>query len=253
MNTSTDLPIHEVILKIMYNEGRDKPKELKVEDILWKIDNPEITERYVREVLNWLVREKRVEVYLDKYSLDRIEFLAQKASNKDAVVEEVYQPLKTSYIIKPPRKNSGLVNKIFFSIGVIALLIVTFLYGKKQRSYEVTTKEIPTVIVENEQAALKNIYLSNSEELTDLEKFKDIAYSFSRQNSNNKALVAEISKLYRAINDTQKKNEIFLNTIQKKTDETINFNIDYTNDLIQKIMIGNIVFLMIIVFAYFKK
>ncbi|WP_197474618.1 DUF5457 domain-containing protein, partial [Tenacibaculum ovolyticum] len=129
MSTPTVLPIHEVILKIMYNADREKPIGLTSSDILWKIDNPEITERYVREVLGWLVRERKVKLYLEKYSLDRHEFLAQKVKNEEEEEEEVLSAEKETFYIKPSKKKiKNIRSKIFFFTGTLVLCFVTYLY-----------------------------------------------------------------------------------------------------------------------------
>lgn len=251
MSTSTDLPIHEVVLKIMYNEDKEKPIELKPKDILWKIDNPEITERYIREVLDWLVREKRVKRYLDKYSLDRYEFLDQKAKDDDIEEDELYTE-NTTYYIRPSKKKRALRNKIIFAVGVLVMLYMTYLYGQMQRDYEVSSKEIPSINIVDNQLSQKKLYLSTGENRTIKEKFNDIAYSLTRQNNNNKKVQEEISKLYKTLDSLQRKHHNEMNTIQKKMDRNTNFNIEYTNDLLQKIIICNILFLLIVIFVYFK-
>ncbi len=247
MSKRTDLPIHEVILKIMYKEDKEKPIGLTAGDVLWKIDNPEITERYVREVLDWLVRENKVKLYLDKYSLDRYEFLEQKAKDDELTTEN------TTFYIEPPKKKiSGIRNKIILFSGILALLYITYLYSQMRRNYELSRKEIPTISITEKQETLKNLYLSEKTEKTIDDKFNDISSSFSRQNSNNRKINSKITKLYTIIDTLQKQHQIRLNTIQKQVDSNINNDIMYTNSLLQKIMICNFIFLAIIILTFFR-
>lgn len=73
-----EIPLHEVVLEIMFNANPDKPEELTATDIFWKTNDPAISERQIVEVLNWLVSHGRVEHLTGKYSLDRFEFIDQK-------------------------------------------------------------------------------------------------------------------------------------------------------------------------------
>lgn len=78
MPTEVTLPLHEQLLKIMFLENPKKPKAMSPEDLLWKIDNPEITERQIKEVCEWLVYKKKCQRSFGKYIMDRYTFLEQK-------------------------------------------------------------------------------------------------------------------------------------------------------------------------------
>jgi hypothetical protein len=243
MSTATVLPIHEVILKIMYNADREKPIGLTSSDILWKIDNPEITERYVREVLGWLVRERKVKLYLEKYSLDRHEFLAQKVKNEEEEEEEVLSAEKETFYIKPSKKNiKNIRSKIFFFTGTLVLCFVTYLYVNMLRDYEVTTKEIAANNIEEKQPAIRNLFLSNEDDENVDTKIENISYLFSKQNKNNKNIKNEIARLYKVTDSLQKQQQSKLNIIQKNLDINLNKSINYTNDILKKIILCNILF-----------
>ncbi|PKH52827.1 hypothetical protein CXF68_19940 [Tenacibaculum sp. Bg11-29] len=256
MSTPTVLPIHEVILKIMYNADREKPIGLTSSDILWKIDNPEITERYVREVLGWLVRERKVKLYLEKYSLDRHEFLTQKTKNVEEEEEvEVLSAEKETFYIKPSKKKiKNIRSKIFFFTGTLVLCFVTYLYVNMLRDYEVTTKEITASSIEKKQTTIRNLYLSNEDDENENvnKKIENIAYLFSKQNKNNKNIKKEIARLYKVTDSLQKQQQSKVNIIQKKLDVNLNKSINYTNGILKKIILCNILFLVIIVFTFFK-
>lgn len=253
MSTSTDLPIHDVILKIMYNADREKPIGLTAGDVLWKIDNPEITERYVREVLDWLVREKRAQVYLDKYSLDRYEFLDQKAKYEEEEEEEGIEVGKETYYIKPSKKKiKNIRSKILFFVGLIPLCVVTYLYTKMDRDYEISTKLITPNTIVDTQTPAKKLFLLNNKEENIQKKIEDISYLFSRQNSNNTDVQQEIARLYKITDSLQKQQQSRLNIMQQQLDKNINENITYTNDILHKIILCNIIFLLIITFTFFK-
>ena len=253
MSTSTELPIHDVILKIMYNANREKPVGLTAGDVLWKIDNPEITERYVREVLDWLVREKRIQLYLDKYSLDRYEFLDQKAKYQEEEKDEVIETKNETYYIKPSRKKiKNIKSTILFFLGVLAICSVTYLFTKMERDYVVTTKLINSKTIVNQQVPSKRLFLSTNTEENITKKIEDISYLFSRQHSNNKNLQQEIASLYKITDSLQKQQRSRMNTMQKQLDKSINENVSYTNAVLQKIVFGNIIFLLIMFFTFFK-
>ncbi len=255
MSKPTELPIHEVILKIMFKEDKEKPIGLTSGDILWKIDNPEISERYVREVLDWLVREKKVKLYLNKYSLDRYEFLDQKAKNEE---DDDELATDTTFYINPPKKKTKAIrNKTILFSGILVLLYITYLFYKMNRDYEVFSKEIVTTSIKNPTLPIKRLYLSEEKENTGEnkmdQKFNDISFSFSRQNNNNKNIKKELQRLNKTIDSLQKQHQVKLNKIQKQVAISINNNITFTNALLQKIMIGNFIFILIIVLTFFKK
>jgi len=253
MSTATVLPIHEVILKIMYNADREKPIGLTSSDILWKIDNPEITERYVREVLGWLERERKVKLYLDKYSLDRHEFLSQKTQNEEEEEEQVLSVGKETFYIKPSKKKiKNIRSKIFFFAGAFVLCFITYLYINMLRDYEVTTKEIATSSIEKKQPAIRNLFLSNENDENVATKIENISYLFSKQNKNNKNIKKEIARLYKVTDSLQKQQQSKLSVIQKNLDKNLNRSISYTNEILHKIILCNILFLIIIVFTFFK-
>ena len=217
MSKPTELPIHEVILKIMFKEDKEKPIGLTASDVLWKIDNPEISERHIREVLDWLVRENRVKLYLEKYSLDRYEFLDQKAKHEEDDDDDTLETNTTFYINPPKKKARGVRNKIILFSGILALLYMTFLFNKMNREYLVSTKEITTTSIKTPEISIKSLYLSGEKGERKIDqKFNDISYSFSRQNSNNKNISEELKRLNKTIDSLQKHHQSKLNRLKSK-------------------------------------
>lgn len=252
MSKTTDLPIHEVILKIMYHADKEKSAELSAQDILWKIDNPEITERYIREVLGWLIREKKVQLYLNKYSLDRYEFLEQKSKYDDDEEEDIIVKGVDTFYIKPSKKKTKNRRSIvLFSISLLALCYITYLFANMDRNYQVSTKIITLNSVVNKQKNAHKLYLSDEEENIK-KKIEDISYLFSRQNNNNANMQKEIARLYKITDSLQQQQQARLNLIQKGIDKERNENIGYINDILQKIIYGNIIFLLLFTVIFFK-
>lgn len=81
--TKKEIPLHEVVLKIMFEANKERPAQLVPNEIFWKISDAAITEHNILEVLNWLVSHKRVEKASGKYSLDRYEFLDQRKIDRE--------------------------------------------------------------------------------------------------------------------------------------------------------------------------
>jgi len=101
--TKTDLPLHDVVLTIMFDGNEEKPVPFTSENILWRIDNPEISERDVKEVLDWLVIQRRVKYHIGQYTMDRYEFLDQKEIRRIATEEKNSPKEKKRKIIKSKR------------------------------------------------------------------------------------------------------------------------------------------------------
>lgn len=78
-NTPEETPLHEIVLSVMYEINKEKPAELSATDVFYKMSDPNLNQRQINQVLDWLVNEKRVEKFSDVYSLDRFEFLDQRA------------------------------------------------------------------------------------------------------------------------------------------------------------------------------
>lgn len=229
----TDMPLHEVVLHIMFTKNTEKAAAITPEDILWKINNPEISERNIREVLEWLVLHKRVEKYLGKYSLDRIEFLGlkerytnhkSKKKKPDIKKEKTVSSLPplTYHINQPKKPKIGIT--FYLLIGVFMLLAYTtytLLSFQKTTSQQRNT-EVKEATLEN-LSAPKKLYVSDSEEY-DHEARKAIYYSFGRQNTINKNHTNQINSLTGVIDSlyTVQKNEITLlkQTIINNTQNT---------------------------------
>lgn len=78
-----EIPLHEVVLQIMFEANKERPAELTVSDVHRKITDDTISESNISAVLKWLVVQKQVECASGKfYSLDRFELIDQRA--KDA-------------------------------------------------------------------------------------------------------------------------------------------------------------------------
>jgi hypothetical protein len=78
-STPKEIPLHEVVLKIMFEANRERPAELTVSQVHRKITDETISESNILDVLKWLVAQKQVECTSGKfYSLDRFELIEQR-------------------------------------------------------------------------------------------------------------------------------------------------------------------------------
>lgn len=98
-STEEEIPLHEIILKLMFEENKEGAAGLSVNDIFWKSSDPMLRESQVEDVLEWLLHHRRVEHRAGKYSLDRFEMLEQIELEKPKVVEK-------AKVSKPPVKKS---------------------------------------------------------------------------------------------------------------------------------------------------
>lgn len=63
------------IMEILYQKSLLKPVWISCAEIYWNITNLKVTERCVKDVLDWLVKNELVLYQADKYQIDKREFL----------------------------------------------------------------------------------------------------------------------------------------------------------------------------------
>ncbi len=206
----TGLPLHEVVLKIMYLENVHKAAEMAPKDVLWRINNPEISERQIREVLDWLVLHKKVNLYLGKYSLDRITFLEQNELYEASIKYDDAKMKTTNrgnspkmYYVTPikPTNESPLIKvskALLLIFGLLAIAYSTYSYWQIQHPVEMSPEEnIEPAWTAKTLGGHKNLYVSDSEEYD--EKARNaISYSFFRQNAINDAMTEDVNTLNKA-------------------------------------------------------
>ncbi len=110
-NTPEEIPLHEVVLSVIYEVNKERPVELSATDVFYKMSDPTLTERQITQVLDWLVNEKRLEKFTDKYSLDRFEFLDQRSKEEGPYIpkkDESGQPLPLHEVILDAMYQAGM-------------------------------------------------------------------------------------------------------------------------------------------------
>lgn len=184
-------PLHEDILDIMYQENKDIPAFLSPSDILWKIKDPEISERKIREVLDWLVVEKRVNVRAGKYQIDRYEFIDKSKADKSSKrnVKKV-EGDKGPLFVYEEKKRLGFIDVVYAVICILCLVTYYFWPTKPLVSPQklgITYRQI--------EMPKNDLYVSQSASISSKEKIKQISYSFYIQNKVNKELKATVDSL----------------------------------------------------------
>lgn len=173
-----DRPLHEVVLEIMFKISPEKPVYVTVTDVLWNIDDQDMTERDIKEVMEWLVRQRHITRYLDKYCLDRITYLELKKSVD--IDRQFYKKIRPGLVIIP---------------ALLALILSIFTL------YQIGTSE--NIVAENTQRPervkvpendLRKLYLNKQSE-PDEETIKQISYNFYLQHNNNRMLQSKIGVL----------------------------------------------------------
>ncbi len=261
--TKTNALLHDVVLEIMFNENQEKAVPLAPEDILWKIDNSEIALRDIKEVLDWLVRQRRVNEHFGKYTMDRFEFLNQKekkvSENKtgkkikplpSTPKKRIQKPKKETFrlnratIEKTPRIK---LSKVLFLLGVLGLLVMSYSYWVLQQEIVYLEKNDELLRIEVPKIKLRSMYLSLKSESNE-ELFKDVSHSFVREVANNKKLDKKINSLFRITDSIQQNNRRLILNLQKSVNNTV-IN---SNSTFQCLIICNMLFLILISIVYFK-
>lgn len=106
-----EVPLHEIVLKHMFEANKEKPAKLSVSDIFWKVGDPSVSESQIGDVLKWLVHKRRVEIYAGNYSLDRFEFLDQRNDDTVEVVKKK-QPTKPKPVLKPSSNTTKPLSEV---------------------------------------------------------------------------------------------------------------------------------------------
>ncbi len=202
-------PLHEVVLDILYFEDVEKPVGLSPEDIFLIIKDAEISERKIREVLEWLVLQKRVVRQFGKYYLDKYEFIERanqikqvgpESKKKESQEKAAGAPRYISIVKGPPPKRNTWRTKVallFFIFSLIALLF-----------HAKSVYEVEKIVLAHPQLEaipsleIRNLYLptGRKEDVSESEhvdkKLDEIAYLFHLQTEVNKKLVEQVDSLF---------------------------------------------------------
>lgn len=204
-------PLHEVILDIMYFKNTEKPESFTVDDIFWQMKDPDISEPKIKEVLEWLKSQRKVECQFGKYKIDKYEFLdlSQKYSTPEIKPGEKEKKKKIE-TKKPEKKSLNVIVKRKAPVSAqkknpknysyyFMLLLLLFsclsivysgyiLYNHKVEEKEYNLKEVDLITPHA-------LYVSTSEKKSINDKIKDISYSFYKQNQTNNRVQKQIDSL----------------------------------------------------------
>ena len=97
---STKESLQEEILEILYQKNLQTPTWTTCSGIAWLVKDIKVTERSVREVLDWLVKNDLVLCQADKYQISKREFIEmskrkkiqEREMNTQESVQEMYIP-----------------------------------------------------------------------------------------------------------------------------------------------------------------
>lgn len=245
-------PLHEIILDILFYENTEIPAFLSPDEISWKIRDPEISERQVREVLDWLVHNKKATVRTGKYQIDRYEFIdrANKEKQQEKPLSKQQKTSKPSLQIKrvivekaplsTPKKRK------FQVVEFIYLLLCCLCVGGLYYWYVATEdKASPLLVTHIPEVSLKKLYLATSDEVTHENKNLQAAYSFRLQNAMNDNLKNAIDSLA----ENNKNLEMQLSVIYSQWKEERR----KTNNKLLAMLLLNIVVLIGVFYNRFKK
>lgn len=222
MKDVEEKPLHEVILDIMFFKNKEKPVPYSPEDIFWQIKDPSISERQIKEVLDWLVVNKRVEKRFGKYQIDKYEFIDianRYNSGKDENVENKTQKnitkvevvKKVSVSSKQPKKQqkNSRKNIKFKWVNTLLILICLPLFAYMVYTLYSPPKNVVAEIKiteELQQDIPGNLYVSTDkiENREFKSKIKEISYSFVKQNRINNDIVNNVNRINNEIVILQK-------------------------------------------------
>lgn len=202
-------PLHEIILELFYFESKDKPCELTIKEILWKLKDPGISQYQMEEVLNWMVHHKKLNENLGLYTLDRFELIDLEEKfkterlNKDKKNEPVfyanYSTINNIHNFIRPKPLGILVRYILPTLLLSYIIFIFFLINKLNNSFEINNKETESI---NELTLMKPKVgaITKKRILSD----KEVKLLFANQHQNILYLNKTIDSLEKQVNKINK-------------------------------------------------
>lgn len=194
--------LQEEILEILYQKSLQKPIWVTCSEIFWNIQNIKVTERSVRDVLEWLVKNDLVIYQADKYQISKREFI--EMSKRKAIQEKEMNTHEntgdnvTAYNMAPPMNgykntNSKKANLFCVAIALIAFLLSGALIGILFFNHYVHKQNSSSQIMEMQDSIrLQTLQVRNmgylKDEYTLNRNFKNLSTSLSEQQTINKEI-----------------------------------------------------------------
>ena len=218
--------LQEEVLDILYNKSLVKPVWVTCSEVYWSTKNIKVTERSVREALDWLVKNEVVLYQGDKYQISKREFLEmskRKEAERKETEEETLPQSKMSLAtasIQPQgdsSKETSSKNNLFFVIialiafllsGILVGILIFNHYAKEQNVMPNTQQQ---AILEPDSISLPTLQVRTmgyiQEEYTLNRNFKNLSRSLGEQQKNNKKMLALLRTQQAQINSLIKHNE----------------------------------------------
>lgn len=210
MSNIEEKPLHEVILDIMYFKDTEKPFAFTSEDIFWQMKDPNISERQIIEVLDWLVVQKKAEKRFGKYQIDRYEFIdiANKYRSKPVAKDKTptkVEVVKKVSVTKPtpkprPRKTIKPKEKwsqkrwIFFALLFVLLCYIGYRLYNAPTLISSSQTDLKTTEIQVPEALYVPIDRLQNQSNLSKKQIENISYSFVKQNKTNKIIVEKLNK-----------------------------------------------------------
>lgn len=234
--------LQKEIIEILYTKSLVKPIWITCSEVYWNIQNIKVTERSVREALDWLVKNEVVLYQGDKYQINKREFIEmskRKAMEEKEMNENTRpQPAKTEMNenrteIRDTRTETTITvrkNYLFYVIiALIAFLLSGILIGILCFDHYAQKESItPPIIERQDSLSIQEMKISTmgyiKDEYTINRNFKNLTQSLKGQQEINQELLnlirsqqKQISALVeynkyqtRIIEQNQRENHIYL-------------------------------------------
>lgn len=234
--------LQKEIMEILYTKSLVKPIWITRSEVYWNIQNIKVTERSVREALDWLVKNEVVLYQGDKYQINKREFIEmskRKAMEEKEMNENTRpQPAKTEMNenrteIRDTRTETTITvrkNYLFYVIiALIAFLLSGILIGILCFNHYAQKESItPPIIERQDSLSIQEMKISTmgyiKDEYTINRNFKNLTQSLKGQQEINQELLnlirsqqEQISALVeynkyqtRIIEQNQRENHIYL-------------------------------------------
>ena len=122
------------VLEILYQKSLNRPTWVSCPEVYWNIKNTKVSERSVKEVLDWLVKNDLVLHQADKYQIDKREFLDMSRLKENMEVEtskiqDIYvegkkgEQYHSDNFWTPTLQPHNNTNATFAIIALLALLL----------------------------------------------------------------------------------------------------------------------------------